>query len=173
MSCLPNHNLARYLILLGGPKEKYKIPILDVISVSGLGMGDQGTVTLTQQDRVVEIPDGIRKLPQLTLTFRFKNFEVISMAVKDKLFEWYNNRSTKTYDIDVFITNKTFCPSHAYRYLGSSIKDIKENDKEIGKADFSIITAIFTPYDIVALSSPVEAIQAWSIGPPPGKGKLY
>ena len=162
-NCLPIHNLSRYLVLLGGPKEKFKIPILDITSISGLGMGDQGTVTLTQQDRIVEIPDGIRKLPQLTFAFRFKNFEPISMTIKDRLFTWYNERSTKTYDLDVFITNKTFCPSHAYRYLGCSIKDIKENEKEIGKADFSIITATFTPYDIIALSSPVEALQAWSV----------
>jgi hypothetical protein len=151
-SCFNDVSLARYIILFSNPKELVPFPITDVISVSGLSLGDQGTVTLTQQDRIVELPDGIRKLPTLNFTCRFKNGDIQSEFVKAKLFEWYNERSTKTYDIQIFITNKTFCPQHSYKYLGSSIKNISENDKEMGKPDFSIITISTLPYDVIYLS---------------------
>lgn len=162
MSC-STVQIARYIVVMSGKGIKVPVPLMDIVSISGLGMGDQGTITLTQQDRIVELPDGIRRLPQLTLSFRFDSKNPSSVFAKDKLFEWYNKRNTQTYDLDVFITNRTFCPQHGYRYLGSSIKNITENDKSMGKADLSIITAVFIPYDVIALTNTAEAITAWNI----------
>lgn len=151
-ACSNTVSLARYIITISDPREKFPVLLKDVISVSGLGLGDQGSVTLTQQDRIVEIPDGIRTLPNLTISMRFSFRDPTSEIVKTKLFEWYNSRSTKVYDVQVYITNKSFCVQHSYKYIGSSIKNISENDKEMGRSEFSIITATIVPYDVVYLS---------------------
>lgn len=155
--------LNRYIVSLSGRDVRIPIPIADIISISGLGMGDQGTVTLTQQDRIVEIPDGIRKLPNLTVEFRFKPFDPVSSLFKNRLFDWYNKRNTQTYDLTIFVTNRTFCPTHAYKYIGCSIKNLTENDKSMGKSDFSIITATFIPYDVIGMANPAEALSVYSI----------
>ncbi len=155
--------LTRYIVSLSGRDVRVPIPVADIISVSGLGMGDQGVVTLTQQDRIIEIPDGIRNLPDLTIEFRFKPYDLISVAIKDRLFEWYNKRNTQTYDLSIFITNRTFCPIHAYKYVGCSINNITENDKSMGKSEFSIITAVFTPYDIIGMFNTIDALKIYNV----------
>jgi hypothetical protein len=162
MSCNTHLTLSRFLVLLGGPEEKSKIYVKDVYSISGLGMGDQGTVTLTQQDKTVELPDGIRKFDPLTIAFRFNEKDKSSFSFKERLFKWYNERSTRTYDLDIFITNRNFNIRYAYRYIGSSIKSLKENDKELGRSEIPVTTATFLPYDVIALIDKKEAETAWS-----------
>lgn len=159
MSCRTSLSVSRFLVNLSGPKEKLKIPVGDVFSVSGLGMGDQGTVTLTQQDRIVELPDGIRRFDPLTISFRFNEVDPVSLILKQKIYQWYNERNTRTYDIEIFVTDKKFCLRYAYKYVGSSIKSIKENDKEVGRSDIPVITATFLPYDVIALINPIEAVS--------------
>jgi hypothetical protein len=147
--------------MIRGPGGQPPFLLQNVMSISGLSLGDQGLVTLTQQDRIIEIPDGIRILPQLTLVIRFDNQDPISVLAKNKLFKWYDDRNLETYDIEVYITNKTFCPQHKYAYYGCSLFKLTENDKKMTDVSFSEHTLVVTPYDVVYFDS-LEAIKTFA-----------
>lgn len=155
--------ITRHIVLFKGSDIKSRTPFIirDVVSISGLSMGDQGSVTLTQQDRIIEIPDGIRKLPELTLAFRFIPSDLESVAVKTKLFDWYNDRNIRVYDIEIYITNRTWCPIHKWVFSGSSIKNISENDKDISTPSLSQITASFVPYEVTYYNA-LESAQTFA-----------
>lgn len=142
--------ITRHMILFKGNVGTNRTPFLvrDVVLVNGLSMGDQGSVTLTQQDRIIEIPDGIRKLPELTLAFRFVRGNLESEVAKTRLFEWYDKRNERLYDIEVYITDRKWCPIHKWVFSGASIKNISENDKDIASPSLSLITASFVPYEV-------------------------
>jgi hypothetical protein len=124
-------------------------------------LGDQGLVTVTQQDRIVELPDGVRTLPQLTMTLRYSFLDPASDLAKKKMFDWYKGRNTTTYDVEIYITNKTFCPQHKYIYYGCSLFKLTENDKDISKVSFSEYTLTVTPYDIVYMDT-IEALRTFA-----------
>lgn len=148
MACT-NIILARFTVIIKGDGfAKDGLPILNVIQVSGLGVGDQGIVTVTEQDKVVEIPDGVRALPTLGLVFRL-NKSIYDEAVKKGLFEWWENRATRVCDIYVNITDRNFCPQHTYLYQGCSIKSLLEDDKSVATPAVLTLNLQVKPYDVI------------------------
>jgi len=112
MSARRNAILVRYKVFIedddtasGGSGGGGVIPVDDIIAVSGLTLGEEGTVTVPEWDRDTEISNGKRKLMPLGLKYKLKGNNLPTF----KFFsDWWANRNTQIKKIRVEICDRRF-----------------------------------------------------------------
>lgn len=113
--------------------------------VTGLSLGEEGTIEVPEWESKAMISDGKRSLPTLGLQFRvdsdLRTFKLIS-----GLFE---NRASITLDVNVYITKRDWSPLYIYYYQDCEIRSFTQEDQELGQSKLGIIDAVFAPYNVL------------------------
>lgn len=133
------------------------ITIKQISRVTGLGLGDEGTITLTEYNKIVTIPDGRRKLPNLGLQMRMDG-SVAAIFHLTFFEDWWEERQSKTYTIAVDITKRDWTPILTLEYQGSSILSHNYEDQDLGAPRLGFVNMTFAPYDVV-LNRTAESLK--------------
>lgn len=127
----------------------------NAIKVSGLGLGEEGTVTVPQWGVNGMLADGQRTLAELNIDFRIEDQITSSLSntplVTNKnsiLYKMFDYRSTSKYDLDIAITDRSFKALFVLKYEKCDFRSLKFEDQEIGAAKLGTMMTSFLPYDV-------------------------
>lgn len=125
------------------------------IKVSGLGLGEEGTVTVPQWGVNGMLADGQRTLSELNIDFRIEDKITSALAAtpaatspNSVLYKMFANRASSKYDIDIAITNRAFKALFVLKYEKCDFRSLKFEDQELGAAKLGTIMTSFLPYDV-------------------------
>ena len=128
--------------------QKYKVIINgtelpDVVSVAGIGLGEEGTVEAAEVDQKVDVSDGVRKIDPITIKIQKKKGLKAFSHMKD----WWDNRATDYKDVSISIWDKLMTEElHRYFFPECEIKSWKEEDQERASPKIGVVTCILLPY---------------------------
>ena len=128
--------------------QKYKVivdgtELPDVISVAGIGLGEEGTVEASEVDQKVDVSDGVRKIDPVTIKIQKKKGLKTFKFMKD----WWDNRATAYKDVSIAIWDKLMTEElHRYFYAECEIKSWKEEDQEQASPKVGTVECILLPY---------------------------
>lgn len=123
------------------------------IKVTGLSLGEEGTVTVPQWGVNGLLADGQRTLSPLALDFRIEDDIVASYVAAtakptDMLVEMFAKRSDHKYDIEVSICDRGFKAIMIYKFKECDMRFFKSDDQELGAAKLGTIMTEFLPLDV-------------------------
>ncbi len=157
--------------LYTGARQGYQL-FTNCTKVTGLTLGEEGTVEVPQWGVTGMMSDGQRKLSPISMDFRIENSITASNATAATtvapgatgpasvagiqttnntalLFNMFENRGNAKYDINVYITNRAFQTLFVYSFTNCDMRSIKTEDQELGSPKLGTITAEFLPLDVV------------------------
>lgn len=152
MAARRNAILVRYKVFIedddtasGGSGGGGVIPVDDIISVSGLTLGEEGTVTVPEWDRDTEISNGKRKLSPLGLKYKLKGNNLPTF----KFFtNWWENRNSQIKKIRVEICDRAWKVLYTLVFTGVEISGHKMEDQDLGTPKLGIWEVTTRPYDV-------------------------
>lgn len=133
--------------------QKYKVfingqEIPDIISIDGLGLGEEGTVEVPEVDRKLEISDGVRTVSAITIRFMKKRGLKTFNFMKD----WWDNRGTEYKDVSFALMDKLHQEElHRYFYPSCEITSWTEETQEQGSPKLGAVECILRTNDDVEL----------------------
>lgn len=145
MGC-SNALLARYAVRIDNSPFRL-VPIKQATKIDGLSLGQDGTVSITERDKIVEIPDGRKKLLPFAIELRVDS-SVMFRVVENFFMDWWNNRNKRTHTIMVDICNRAYFPYYTWYLEHCSIQDLAMTDMELGTPKLALFTMSFQPYDV-------------------------
>lgn len=130
----------------------------NAIKVTGITLGEEGTVDVPQWGVTGMLADGQRKLSPLAIDFRVDNGinEGASGAAPgdiatnqtDLVFLMFEKRAVAQYNINVYITDRSFKALFVYNFLGCGMRKLTMDDQELGAAKLGVIMTEFLPLDV-------------------------
>jgi hypothetical protein len=160
-ACTSIAKLTRFVVKISeacGPTDFAVIPsggkiFTNCVKVTGLNMGDEGTVTVPQWGVNGLMADGQRTLSPLALDFRVEDqipetFAVATAKLTDYVVAMFANRSAYKYQIEVAVTDRAFKALFIYRFKDCDMKSFKSDDQEIGGGKLGMIMTEFLPNDV-------------------------
>lgn len=131
----------------------------NIISVTGLSLGELGRISLLEYDKVVEIPDGRRRIPPLGMALRLDG-SAGSLAQQLFFEQWWDDRSNITRTIIVDITKRDWSLLFRFEFLGCMINSFSFPDQDLGAPQLGVIQMGFSPYDVRLKRDVVSAIES-------------
>ena len=145
MAC-SNALLVRYQVRIEGTPYQ-RVPIKQIMKVGGLTHGDEGSVSLRELKKIVEIPNTVRTLPTLSLQLRMDGGPA-GFRTTDFFRTWYKNRRYQTYTVLVDITSRSWKTLYTWKYDSCSIASLSMEDQELGQTKLGVMDMTFKPYDV-------------------------
>jgi hypothetical protein len=124
------------------------IPLKQVSKIDGLSLGSEGTLSLTEFDKIVEIPDGRRKLLPIAMELRVDS-SLMFRVVENFFMDWWAKRRRVTHTIMVDICNRAYLPYYTWYFYHCSIQDLAMPGMELGNGRLATFTTSFQPYDVM------------------------
>ena len=126
--------------------------VLDTITkVGGLGLGEEGTTEVPYWDRVVTLPDGKRKLPDVTMQKRINGGLIVSPS-NDPEFDffayWFQAKDFIRLNMWVYITNRAWQILYRYRFIDLTLRSWKQEDQELGANKLGLLDYMMSPNDV-------------------------
>lgn len=148
-----NAVLVRYKVYIededtssGGTGGGSVTPMDDVTMVGGLSLGEEGTITVPEWDRDVELSNGKRKIAPLTLKYKLKGKTIPT----HKFFaNWWANRNSICKKVRVEILNRAWELQYTFVYLGVEFAGFKMEDQDLGSPKLGIWECTLRPYDVM------------------------
>lgn len=140
--------------------------IYHVTKVSGLGLGEEGTMEVPDWLKKTVQADGKRNIPQLGLQFKYmsdrKTFTLMAAM--------FNQRATIKYDFQIHVTDKAFNSLYYYEYTGCEMLAFNQEDQELGQSKLIYIDTKFTVDDVKLCDTNGTVIVSTSLTKPVGAG---
>lgn len=145
MACF-NNPIVKPTVFIRARRLPGLVPIPDVTKISGLGLGEFETIDVdTVTGKKTIVTDRVT-LPNLVLEVRLSTTPAHA-GVKSVFDRIWSNKVLETADFFISICIKGGY-IYVYKYTNCQLKSYKENDKDIGQANFSIITTEWVPFDV-------------------------
>lgn len=148
MACA-NDKLFRYKVrIIGSPFEV--LPVPKVTKVTGVSLGQDGTVEIPEYNKTITLSDGIAKFEPLNIVVRYE-LSPESVIAYAFFLDFWKHRSTKTYTIHVEFTKRNWCPVVIYKFMHCSMGGHSFPDTfEIGQMKTLEYAMTFYPYDVIS-----------------------
>lgn len=126
-----------------------KVLFDNCIKVTGLGLGEEGTVTVPQWGVNGILADGQRTLSGVTLDFRVENSLPVTVGTTktEILADMFDKRASSKYDLRIAITGRDFKAMFVYAYDNCDLRSFKSEDQEIGASKLGTVMLEFLPLD--------------------------
>ena len=151
MAC-SNGQLFRWQVrIIDSPFEILAVP--KVTKVSGVSLGQDGIVEISEYNKTVGLSDGSAKLETLGLVVRYET--ALDSIVAFKFFQnYWKHRSVKTYTIYVDFTTRNWCPVMSYKFEHCSLASFSLPETfEIGNMKTLEYAMTFLPYDVSVITA--------------------
>lgn len=137
--------------------------INDITKVGGLNLGEEGSVTVPEWDRVTEISDGKRKLVPITLSYMLKAVAPDDPTMKafEFFMRWFKYRASVTMRADIDITNRNWETLYTFAAKGVEMTSHKMEDQDLGTPKLGVWDVVLRPYDIKLVSSGNVDLTDW------------
>lgn len=153
MSC-SNAILVRYKVRFqneGKAKDSFGLgtgllPVKGVTRLTGLSLGEEGEVTLREQDKVVRIPNNVTTYKDIGMTVRM-DADAYGLATFDFFTDWWAERRGWTRTILIDFCNRAWFPLFTIEAVGCSIKMFNFDEQNLAEGKFLIFDLSFTPYE--------------------------
>lgn len=143
----------------GGSSGTSKFRVMsNAIKVTGITLGEEGTVDVPQWGVTGVLADGQRKLSPLAIDFRVDNGinervgslepNDITTNQTDLVYLMFEKRAVAQYNINVYITDRSFKALFVYNFTGCSMRKLAMDDQELGAAKLGVIMTEFLPLDV-------------------------
>lgn len=120
-----------------------------VTRVTGLALGEEGSIEVPEWETKSIISDGKRALPTLGLQARvdadLRGFTLFSGI--------FNERAAATLDFKIFICKRNWDPLYAYYYKDCEIRGFNQEDQELGASKLGLVDMVFAPYNVFLLKA--------------------
>lgn len=134
--------------------SKYKV-FSNAVKVTGINLGEEGTVEVPQWGVTGIISDGQRKLSPIAIDFRVDNginelangVAPTTINQTDLVFYMFEKRAIAQYNINVYITDRSFTALFVYNFAGCTMRKLAMDDQELGAAKLGMIMTEFLPLD--------------------------
>jgi hypothetical protein len=139
--------------LVGNLDKTYKL-FSNCIKVTGLTMGEEGTIEVPQWGITGMMADGQRKLSPISMDFRIQDgvSAETDTSLTALIFNMFENRGNAKYNINIYITNRAFQTLFVYNYIGCDMRSLKIEDQELGSPKLGTLTAEFLPLNVAVKS---------------------
>lgn len=118
--------------------------VQSVTRVSGLDLGEEGTIEVPDWDIKYTVSDGKRVIPPLGIQYRIdadlKTFNLMTFL--------FQNRATVSIDWEIIITNRSWQKLYSYKAIDSQIRRHGQEDQELGTSKIGLIDTIWAPSDM-------------------------
>lgn len=138
------------------------LPITQISRVTGLGLGTEGSITLREANRRIQIPDTVRSFPDLGLRLRI-DADLQGQLVFQFFTEFWQKRAGATKTIFIDISNRDRRPLFIFTYTGCSMKSYTFEDQELGVTRVGVLNMAFTPYNVDIDQSPESLLLAGAV----------
>lgn len=118
-----------------------------VTKLTGLDLGEEGTVEVPFWGRKAQMADGIRTFKPLGIQLRIPQTPFAPGSDFAVLAAMFDQRSALTYDIDVWITDRAFVSLMLVRFYNADMKKFSFEDMELGAAKVGLVDTEFLPRD--------------------------
>ena len=119
----------------------------NITSVSPLTLGAVGAETLTEWNRVVQVPDNIRAISPINMTFRM-GMDARSLEDQQFFEQWWAERDHASRAIIVDITDRSWKLLFTLVHTGCYMTSLSYDDLELGTMKAGYIQMSFNPYDV-------------------------
>ena len=161
-TCTATPKLTRFVVKIteacGSEAANAVIPsggkiFTNCVKVTGLSLGEEGTVTVPQWGVNGLLADGQRTLSPLALDFRVEDqvastYAVASANNMDMLVQMFSKRFIYKYQIEVAITDRGFKTLFIYKFKECDMRTFKSDDQELGAGKLGVIMCEFLPLDV-------------------------
>jgi hypothetical protein len=141
-----NALLVRYKVFIDeetGPAST--VPLDDITMAGGLSLGEEGTVTIPEWDRDIDISNGKRKIPAVTLKYKLKGETLPTF----KYFaDWWNKRNSVCRNVRIEILDRAWQLLYTFVYTGVEMGGHKMEDQDLGTPKLGIWEVTLRPYDV-------------------------
>lgn len=149
-----NATMVRYKVTVyddadGSSGTKKEIP--NIISASGLSLGEEGTIEVPEWDRVTMIADGKFRVPELDMKYRLDGAS--DYATHKYFSEWWGERNGKNKAIAVSWTDRAYQVLFTWFFTSCEFVKFTGEDQELGSPKLGVIELKFLPYNVKLINN--------------------
>jgi hypothetical protein len=119
-----------------------------ITKVSGISLGEEGTINVPYWGRQAQMSDGVRVFKPLAMEMRIPRDPFAPGSEFGRLAAMFNQRASLLFTIDVWITDRAFRKLMLVQFLNAEIRKFDFEDQEMGQAKVGITPVEFLPRDV-------------------------
>lgn len=156
--------------LVGGVEKSFS----SITKVSGIDLGEEGTISVPFWGRMAQMSDGIRVFKPLAIQLRIPRLPFEPGSDFAAISAMYNQRAALRYNIDVWVTDRSFEALMLVRFFENDMKKFSFEDMELGAAKVGVVDTEFLPRDVklydckgtgIIIDSPGAAAEVLTLCP--------